>query len=199
MTPAELYRLLKYRYQDFAVDSICDVETTCSRNGFCEHRQRIPVIDFDKVKNSFYKGHRSPASVDAVCVSGKGTYFCFVELKGWKNYMKFEEKQKNSIEETAGGYHLTEKLEGSEQLCIELSEDENLFASMPVVFLLVTDIEVEEDGIGAFAQGMFALAETSSDRYVRCRAAAKDVLKSQIRVEHGYICCKDFDKCVSSF
>lgn len=198
MTPAELYRLLETKYPDSVVGSICKLEKNCRRQGFCERRQGMPVVDFDGVKDIFYQGRRKPSSVDAVCVSGKGKYFCFVELKGWKKYLQYEEKQKENIEETAGGYHLEEKREGSVQLCVEIAEDDSLFASMPVVFLLMTDIEVKENGIEAFANSMFALAETSSDRYVRCVTAAKNVLESQIRVEHDYICCKDFDKYVSS-
>ncbi len=199
MTPSELYRLLKNVCPDLEVESICDVETTCKRNGFCGHRQGVPVVDFDKVKSSFYKGRRSPASVDAVCVSGKGKYFCFVELKGWKNYLRFENKQKNSVEETVSGYHLGKKLEDSERLCVDISGDESLFDSMPVVFVLVTDIEVKEHGLESFADNMFALAETASEHYLECRTAARNVIESEIYVEHDYICCKDFDRHIESF
>lgn len=194
MTPTELYRLFEAKYPHRVVGAICEVETTCRRQGFCEHRQSVQVIDFDEVKNDFYQGVRSPASVDAVCASGSGRYFCFVELKGWKNYLRFENKQKEGIEATAASYHLDRKLEASEQLCISISSDGSLFASMSVVFVLVTDIDVAENGMEAFAGSLFALAETSSDRYLRCRTAAMQVLETEIKVEHDYVCCKDFDR-----
>lgn len=198
MTPSELFRILAEKYPSHVVSSICEVETTCRRRGFCEDKQENTVIDFDEVKNDFYQGTRRPSSVDAVCVGKTGKYFCFVELKGWKNYMRFLNKQKVSVEETANGYDLSGKLEDSQRLCVALTGEDSLFAEMPVVFVLVTDVEVESDGSKLFADLMFKLADTSSDTYSKCISAAKQTLDTQVRIDHDYISCKDFDKHISA-
>lgn len=191
MTPSELYDKLACKYPIHVVDSVCQVEATCRRRGFCADKQSHPVIDFDEVKNEFYQGKSTPASVDAVCLGDKKQYFCFVELKGWNNYIEHIDKQKESINETANGYNLRGKLADSEELCKKIVNDANLFDAMPIVFLLVTDIDVKTRGKEAFADAMFKLAETSSDR---CINAAEDVLNKQILIEHHYIYCKNFDR-----
>lgn len=193
MTPSDLYDKLVCKYSTLVVDSICQVETTCRKRGFCAEKQSHQVIDFDEVKNVFYQGKGTPASVDAVCLGDKKQYFCFVELKGWNNYIAHIDKQKDDVKNTAAGYNLRGKLEDSEELCEKIIGDANLFDSMPIVFLLVTDIEVKNDGMEAFADAMFKLAETSTDITSRCVNAAEDILKEQIRIEHDYIYCKEFD------
>ena len=52
MTPQELYHSICLRYQECEVDSICQTEKTCKRNGFCNDKQHHGVIDFDKVKDT---------------------------------------------------------------------------------------------------------------------------------------------------
>lgn len=109
MTPQELYHSICLRYQEYEVDSICQTEKTCKRNGFCNDKQHHRVIDFDKVKDSYYDHlgvDKKPASVDAVCVGDQQERFCFVELKGWKNYMAHRSQQKKNVEETAADYNL---------------------------------------------------------------------------------------------
>lgn len=127
MTPIELYEFLRSQYSDFEVDSICQIEKTCKRVGLCTDKQGLHVIDFDKLKDTYYnKVTQKPASVDAVCLGNLQKYFCFVELKGWRNYMLYLEKQKRNIEETAKEYNLSGKLKDSQRLCCELTSDNDL-------------------------------------------------------------------------
>ena len=198
MTPIELYKKMSAQYPSHVVASICEVETTCRKKGFCAQNQNYPVIDFDEVKNDFCQGGKSLASVDAVCASGKGRYFCFVELKGWSNYVNYLDKQKKTIAETAKGYNLKGKLDDSQEICILISGNKDLFMGMPIVFLLVTDITAKDDGMAVFADAMFKLAETSSDTYSKCLTAARKTLDTEIRVEHDYVYCKDFDKYIAA-
>lgn len=150
MTPIELYEFLRSQYSDLEVDSICQIEKTCKRTEFCKNKQSRPVLDFDEIKENYYNKigvDKKPASVDAVCVGDSQKYFCFVELKGWRIYISKLDKQKRSVSETAEGYNLSGKLKDSQTLCTALTSDKDLFANMPVVFLLVTDIDVNKEGL----------------------------------------------------
>lgn len=112
--------------------------------------------------------------------------------------MSYLDKQKKSIEDTASGYNLNGKLDDRQQICISIFDNKDLFKGMPIVFLLVTDITVKDDGMAVFADAMFKLAETSSDTYSKCLTAARKTLDTEIRVEHDYIYCKDFDKYIAA-
>lgn len=107
-------------------------------------------------------------------------------------------KQKRNIEETAKEYNLSGKLKDSQTLCIDLTSDKELFANMPVVFLLVTDIDVNKEGIENFNYNLNALASTSSDIYSECITESRRTLESEIRIQHDYVYCKDFDEHMKS-
>jgi len=199
MSPIELYEFIRSQYPCFEVDSICQTDKYCKRVGLCTDKQGHHVIDFDELKDTYYnKVTQKPASVDAVCVGNLQKYFCFVELKGWRNYMLHLKKQKRNIEETAKEYNLSGKLKDSQTLCIDLTSDKELFANMPVVFLLVTDIDVNKEGIENFNYNLNALASTSSDIYSECITESRRTLESEIRIQHDYVYCKDFDEHMKS-
>lgn len=189
MTPSELYSFIKREFPCCHVESVCKTETTCSREGFCDNMQCHAAIDFDRVKDTFCSGRKGdvPASVDAVCVGEVGKYFCFVELKGWRRYIDNLSRQKRTISETAAKYNLSGKLADSQRLCMQIVDDEDLFAHMPVVFLLVTDISVDADGIGAFGEMLSYLSSSSTDVYSQCLTNAKRTLDSEIHINHYYI------------
>lgn len=199
MKPSELYQYLVKTFPTHEVNSICCVNTTCKKGVFCSSQQSYPVIDFDEVKNDYCKRKKmaSLASVDAVCVGGKKHYFCFVELKGWEKYIKYFREQKNSIVDTIKGYNLEGKLADSQKLCADIVGKNDLFVKMPVVFLLVTDIDVKTDGMDSFAEMMFTLSETSTI-YSECVSETLKSLDFKISIEHDYISCKDFDKHVAT-
>lgn len=200
MTPLDLYTVLSAAYPHHVVDSICCVETSCTRNGFCSDKQSYPVLNFDKVKFEFFKGQniQMPPSVDAVCIGKRQKYICFVELKGWKNYNSYIYQQKKTIEETVEDYNLDGKLFDSQELCKQITTNPNLFADMPTIFLLVTDIDVKTHGIESFADNMFTLAGSSTDIYSQCISQSKKTLESTIHIDKDYICCKDFDKYIAN-
>lgn len=103
-------------------------------------------------------------------------------------------KQKKNIEETAKEYNLSGKLKDSQRLCCELTSDNELFSDMPIVFLLVTDIDVNKNGIDHFNYNLNALASTSTVTYSECITKSHQTLNSEIYIQHDYICCKDFDE-----
>lgn len=195
MTPEELYIVLSQIFPQNKVDSVCEVEPTCRRRGFCAEKQKLPVLDFDKIKDEYYHGQRvlTPSSVDAVALGSSKSRFCFIEMKGWKNYIRYLDKQRYDIPQTVAGYNLSVKLEDSQKLCIAITADPDLFAKLPILFLLVTDIDVHTHGIEAFHDWLTALTETSSDTYSQCISNAKQTLDSEIHIEHQFIKCTDFD------
>lgn len=195
MKPLELYNSLKSKYPSHEVGCVCCVESTCCKKGFCSDMQHTPVLDFDKIKDDFYHGQiiSTPASVDAVCVGALQNHFCFVEMKGWDNYINYLDKQKKSVKETVEGYNLEGKLIDSQNLCINMMNDYDLFAHMPVIFLLVTDINVKTNGIVAFADLMNKLGSNSTDIYSNCLSESKHTLDSEIHIDHQYVYCREFD------
>lgn len=199
MTPLELYDCIKAKYPIHEVECVCHVESTCNRKGYCLDKQKLPVLDFDKIKDEYYNGKTiaTPASVDAVCLGSHNKHFCFVEMKGWDNYINFLDKQKNSIEETTDDYNLSGKLQDSQNLCILLANDKDLFAHMPVVFLLVTDIDVKRHGAVALSDMLNKLGGNSSDIYSQCVSKSQETLDSDIHIEHQYVYCREFDNAIS--
>lgn len=199
MTPSELYDCIKAKYPIHEVGCVCCVESTCNRRGYCTDKQKVPVLDFDKIKDSYYHGQTiaTPASVDAVCTGGCNKYFCFVEMKGWDNYINYLDKQKRSVDDTIGDYNLSGKLKDSQNLCVLLANDKDLFAHMPVVFLLVTDIDVKKHGAVALADMLNKLGGNSSDIYSQCVSKSQKTLDSDIHIEHQYVYCREFDDAIS--
>ena len=195
MTPKELYNLVCTLKSAVQVPSICYVEKNCFSRGFCTSAQSTPIINFDEVKDLYYNGFigATPASVDAIAIGSKGTTFCFVELKGWKNYIVHQTRQKKTITETVGGYNLSGKLADSQTLCIDLSKDPDLFAHMPVRFILVTDIDPDANGIEYIHDMLTALGETTTEMYSQCVSEAKKGFDSEIHIDKVYIQCRNFD------
>ena len=68
------------------------------------------------------------------------------------------------------------------------------FPTCPIVFLLVTDIDVNKNGIDNFNYNLNALASTSIVTYSECITKSRQTLNSEIYIQHDYICCKDFDE-----
>ncbi len=196
MTSQQLYDIIKESYPQSEVASVCYTNKDCLREGFCIDKQTHNVIDFDSVKDMRYRGKApTPSSVDAVCVStGETQTFCFVELKGWRRYIYNLKHQKYSPERTAEDYNLAGKLSDSQRICIELTEDSDLFAEMSVFFLLVTDIEVETRGIDALHTMLNQLGQTSTYWYSECLRQAHKSLDATIYINKAYITCREFDR-----
>lgn len=196
MTPKELYDYICSLMPGYEVPSICYVEKNCFKKGFCSSSQSNPVLDFDNIKNKHdrdIKETTPTASVDAITAGVNGKALCFVELKGWKNYIAHQTKQKKTIPETASSYNLAGKLRDSQNLCIDLCKDPDVFAHMPVRFVLVTDIDPISSGIEYIHSMLTALGETTTEVYSQCISESQKILESEIHIDKVFIQCKDFD------
>lgn len=200
MTPLDLYTILSSKYPIRVVNSVCCTNIECRKNGYCVNKQFLPVLDFDEIKKDFYSGKKvtMPASVDAIGIGNKQEHFCFVELKGWNSYIAHLKQQSRTPQQTAAGYNLAGKLSDSQNLCKKITGDNDLFAHMPTVFILVSDIDVKNYGIESFANAMFSLAGTGTDIYSECLSNTRKTLDSEIHIDHYYVHCKKFDQLLSS-
>lgn len=200
MKPDDLYEIIRAKYPSLEVEGVCYVHKDCKRLGFCSDAQKTRVLDFDEIKNCEYHGLKKsvPSSVDAVCISGNKQTFCFVELKGWRLYIDYLTKQRHSVEETVDDYHLERKLIDSQSLCMSLASDSNVFAEVPICFILVTDIDTSTNGLESFHSMMTDLANCTVNLYSNCISAAEKTLDSEIHINHYYITCKQFDQFLST-
>ncbi len=199
MAPKELYSHLESVYPQTQY-SLCELHELCQGQKKCQVLITTSVLNFDKIKEKFdiqngytRNGSFEHKSVDAVCYTD--SRFCFVELKGWVRVL--EGKQVYYRIDAAmqvENYDLKRKFEDSQYICSNIMGTPNLFLSVPNIFILVTDIAVEEDAMGYIAENLFALAQTTSQWHPYCNQAMVDHLKKQLpSVEKYYICCQNFD------
>lgn len=198
MKPKELYEAIRAKHSGKEVNGVCFVSECRKRKNFCEDSQCTKVLDFDSIKDMEYKIQKkaTPASVDAICISGNEKTFCFVELKGWQRYIEFFTKHKRTIPETTQDYNLAGKLSDSQDLCESIVSNRNVFVGMPICFILVTDIDTSISGVESFHSMMNDLATGSTDLYMNCLSEAQKTLDSDIHIDHHYVTCKQFDKFV---
>lgn len=202
MEPKEIYECIRVSYLDLET-TICQLHKPCSENR-CVNASHKHVIDFDQVERCYHESASSPnPSVDAVTFNDQNTVFCFVELKGWEMFLAHQlsrfsedEEKRKAIKEQANDYDLKKKLDNSLQLCQQITNNSDCFNQTEVVFVLVTDIEVEVNPIESFAYQLNMLAETSSKWKLLCNESLSQRLNSEIDIKKYYIHCKDFDSLI---
>ena len=200
--PIDLYSkfLSDYKLSELI---LCDLHKPCNKvlGHRCAAVLAHRVINFDEVKTKYQRGKKGPqkASVDGFTYKDK--LFCFVELKGWTDFLAFHtnpDTLKTEIKEQADKYDLNKKLIDSMLICQDVAENTNLFNDNPAAFILVTDIDVDEDGTMDFYSDLMSLSETSTNWEVICSRELKgklSILPSTISTY--YIKCQHFDKTLS--
>lgn len=199
MEAKDIYACIRASYPDLET-TICQLHKPCSENR-CVNASHKHVIDFDQVERCYHESASSPnPSVDAVTFSDRNTSFCFVELKGWEKFLvyqlsRFSEDgdKKRAIEKQAKDYNLKKKLDNSLLLCRQITNNLDCFNQTEVVFVLVTDIEVEVNPLESLAYQLNMLAETSSKWKLICNKSLSQRLDKEIDIKKYYIQCKDFD------
>ena len=196
MDAKDLYDLIQSTFPSVSEKSVCDLHQPCSDHRGCSIKPSNKYIDFDAVEKEFDKGHESRPSVDAV--KNAGAYFCFIEIKGWKKYLEWKKPSEKGIQKQAE-YNLKGKLETSEEICVAISGQSNIFSQIPEVFILVTDIDVNEYGIESIHSDLMALAVSSSDWEAKCNSILEQQLNKQIiKIPKYYVNCKKLDDKLSS-
>ena len=201
-TPAELYAKL---ISDFHLSEhiLCDLHKPCNKSGGhrCASVLTYRMIDFDTVKTEVHKGKSGSPKSSVDGFTYKNQLYCFVELKGWVDFLKFHTDPTTlevEIREQAESYDLNKKLIESMSVCREISGNAEIFKDANIAFILVTDIDVDEDGTMEFFSDLMELAETSSDWKVVCNRELKDRLSSlPSNISTYYIKCQKFDEVIS--
>lgn len=189
MSAKELYELILSKYHTVGESVICDLHKPCSKSRGCNTPSSHSCIDFDKVETEFNRNRSSVPSVDAVTYSGNK--FCFIEIKGWKEFLKWNIQDIGKIQSQAQ-YDLKGKFETSRNICSDIAGTATLFDTIQEIFILVTDIDVNENAMQNLYVNLMSLASTASDWEARCNIALKNRLNSQITtVPKYYVNCKD--------
>lgn len=201
MTPQELYDLLNRKYPGNTA-IICDLHSAClpKRGHLCKIPQKYEIMNFDEVKKVFDRNmHGQHKSVDAVAVSVSKEKFCFIELKSWQELWNHKGTVE-AIQAQAEKYKdsLPQKLTDSMTVCTEVVGNSDLFADFSVVYLFVTDIDVNYQPLESLASNLNVLAGTSSDWMCLCNKLSRGILSRVKDVSTYYEQCKNFDKLIET-
>lgn len=198
-------------YSDKGTVSLCSLHAPCKGN-FCGTPQKTQVIDFDNVKRKWDDSLKQPhhSSVDALAYNNK---LCFVEIKGWTKFLENQkllkkdsltEKDtdilKKKIGKQSAGYDYQKKFLDSIILCENISEQNDISKNVPILFILVTDINPRINPIESFAEQLFMLANTSTSWEKICGETMYNHLKSQLGTNNTFfIQCKEFDDFIKNY
>lgn len=201
MTPYELYNKLISEFS-LRENILCELHKPfILKECRCSVALAKKMLNFDKIKDDYLRKTKqdSKSSVDGYTY--KGNSHCFVEIKGWKKFLEYHTNDttlEKDIEEQVKRFDLNKKLTDSMDICGEITRDVCLFDSASVAFVLVTDIDTENDGIKNIFFDLESLAETSTKWDVICNKELKNklsVLPSSIRTY--YTNCRNYDILIS--
>lgn len=174
------------------VHDICCLDKSCVKTKRCSVNHGIQILDFDKVKDARCKGGNPLPSVDGLLE--QNGFLCFVELKSWENYLKYQSPEsEKDIQAQLDDYNLEGKLTQSMIMCQEEADNSLLFEEIPVLFALVTDIDVDRTGERDILLKLNMLAHSASDWRTVCNRLSEEKLKG-MSVKTVYYSCKNFDK-----
>ena len=200
--PTDLYSKFLSDYK-LPEQILCDLHKPCNytTGHRCATILTHKVINFDDVKTEYQRGKKEPqkASVDGFTYKNK--LFCFVEVKGWADFLTFHtnpDTLKTDIKEQADKYDLNKKLTDSMLICKDIASNPKLFKDNSIAFILVTDIDVAEDGTMELYSDLMSLAETSTNWETICNQELKGNMSSlPTNINTYYIKCQMFDGTIS--
>lgn len=153
----------------FEIMKIKDLEKSC-----CV-KSNVEVIDFDKTKEIFCEKQSldSLKSADALKFLFDEERIDFIEMKGMKNYIKFQYDEtgdpKNQIDEKVDTFDLYSKYYDSYHVLYQIVKSKKFLfkdkidylKKTDVNFIILTDIEEEESPVEFIAASLDFLSETS--------------------------------------
>ncbi len=186
--------------------TICHLHKPCNGAPQCMDTSVTAVLDFDSVELQLAKGHRpSLPSCDGVALNNAQSVFCFVEIKGWDQFVahniantnNLTETDKTKIDQQTATYNLKGKLEQSIKDCEEITGQNDLFPAIPYAYVIVTDINSNTNALDDLYANLSNLAETASV-WTYCDDKMKALLNSiDISIKKVYAHCRDFDSIMS--
>lgn len=199
MTAEDLYTYLSDK---FGLPSVilCDLHKPCNTSAKrrCGEVLSHNLINFDDVKSAFQKGNPGPQKASSDGYTFQGEWFCFVEIKGWKDYLKYNpDSPADDIISKASEYNLLKKYQDTLYVCQQITKDDNLFKDKKMAFFLVTDIETNSSGISRLAGNLNLLATKIPSKEDICNQALSNQLNSiPQNVMKLYVECGQFDSAI---
>lgn len=200
MTPSAIFpAICTYSGKDLTV--VCDLHSACQlvkgRVYMCGVAgSKYPVLEFDGVKTKADedKGFESRSSVDAIAIPPSQSSICFVELKSWALPLS-DKPTEAKITKKAAKYasSLPRKLSDSIEICREIIGASDAFEGCRIVYVLLTDISVEDNGLESLEADLSALAGISSNFNHLCNELSKNIMVGIPDVESRYWECREFD------
>ena len=186
--------------------TICHLHKPCNGTPLCMDTSVIALLDFDSIELQLAKGHRPRLpSCDGVALNNAQSVFCFVEIKGWDQFVarnipdtnNLTATDKTKIDQQTAKYNLKGKFEQSIKDCEEIAGQKDLFLTIPYAYVIVTDINSSTNALDDLYANLSNLAETASV-WTYCDDKMKTLLNSvDINVKKVYAHCRDFDSIMS--
>ena len=206
MTPEHIYKQVMTK-TGVTPCSLCQLHVPCQHTPSCLSLQQTPVINLDEVETQWHSAQGCASSPSSDALSYTEKVLCFVELKGWKEFLSHQpiaqkplasEKEKQVLEKRitrqAGKYDLQRKLLESIKLCEDITTCNLNTGQIQIAFILITDVNVASNPLNVLTQQLNMLAFTTSSWEKVCTSALKKQLDTQIREHRTYfIGCRDFD------
>lgn len=205
MTPAEIYHAIS-EFAERHHTVICEIHSACSPHKGLHPKclpkgSNYPVIDFDSVEREadMKKSRPSRKSVDALALSPSQSFLCFIEMKSWQMLLA-RKGTEHKVRTQAEKYRsdLPAKLADSIDICSEISGANGSFDKCRMMYILLTDISVENEGLEALNADLSALAGISSNLASLCNRLSRDIMHGIPDVERRYWECRDFDREIST-
>lgn len=173
---------------------LCSLHKPCIKTKGCKVQQNYPVLDFDGVKHLWRKQRKQAetSSVDALTYKAQELYF--VEIKGWKQFLIYQQISEASIRQQVDTYDLQGKLLDSVALCEEIIGETEILKSIPSVYVLVTDISINEQGLESITANLNLLGSTSTNWETVCNRYLGKKLGTVKQIKTLYVTCAEFDK-----
>lgn len=193
MTAKELHDLIISQHLSVA-SSICRLHRPCSTTAICGQSSKVPVIDFDRVESIFHSKQKRPSTASVDAITYKQDLILFIEIKGWKEFINHNPKISNmKIKGQVKKYDLRKKLLDSISICCELAHDPDFLADKPSIYVIVTDINPNQNALGALAMSLNVLANTSSQWELVCMQLTNESIAGITEMKTHYLYCEDFD------
>lgn len=208
ITAAYVYRQIQHE-TNLSEIALCVLHKPCRSALRCAEPQHTGMLNFDQVKEIWNSQHphiATPASVDGLTYQNE--CLCMVEIKGGVDFLRHEplankkqltDKQveifQDKIGRKIGKFDFRKKLADSLRICEDFLQINNLPELFPIEYLVVTDIERNENPLMNLMENLNFLGENSSDwanYYVKTLQHHANATRVR-GITPKIVCCKEFD------
>ncbi len=199
-----LNKLLDYGIKNalFEVKKIKEIPETCCK------LSELEVIDFDKTKNIYCNTNNLSELKSADCLKFTENTIDFIEMKGFKDYLEKEyTNEPNELEMKISKFNFTGKIIDSIFILrniilnkkFNINDKNKLFLKIPKLFIVVVDIDLDENPLEFISETFEFLAENSSDINKTVKAVINNDLSKITDVFYNLqqpilLSCSDLDK-----